>query len=432
MEAAAAACKVIDDPEEPTEPPRTSSIVEDDGSKQTEYDFVEKPSEDLFCPVMFELLLDPYQTTCCGNHLSLSAVTRLQQDGKPCPMCKKPELTTMPDKFFARTVNSVQVYCPNKSEGCTWTGEVGGHEQHVATCPKRVWKCQYCEFSSTSDAELEHVMNCTHYPTACPNQCEVGTVPRCQIEEHLTTCPLEVVACEFSDAGCSMKTTRMNLQRHMEESQQQHLLSATVLNLKLTKETIAKKDRQLAKKDSQITEKDKQIALLQEQLKELQTSVEQVRVGVDHLLGGMKHCQEFTLSKVSQWKHWLSDPFYSHRGGYRLKLSVQKEKPSGYLFGAMTLSNMMVGVALCKGEYDHHLEWPVIFFADVQLVDQLKDEKHFQQSYEYFFMKQQEKVKEKLSEHVYFVSRRTLYPDGERSLYVVSDSIKIRLWLHLK
>ena len=93
--------------------------------------------------------------------------------------------------------------------------------------------------------------------------------------------------------------------------------------------------------------------MLQKQLKEIQTSVEQVQVGMDHhLLGGMRHCQEFTLSKVSQWKHWLSDP---HRGGYRLKLSVQKEKPSGFLFRAMTLSNMMVGLALCKGDYDHHL-----------------------------------------------------------------------------
>ena len=72
------------------------------------------------------------------------------------------------------------------------------------------------------------------------------------------------------------------------------------------------------------------------------------------------------------------------------------------------------------------------FFADVHLVDQLKDEKHFQQSYEYFFTKQTDKVKEKISEHEYFVSRRALYPDGERSLYVVSDCIKIRLWLHLK
>ena len=42
----------------------------------------------------------------------------------------------------------------------------------------------------------------------------------------------------------------------MEESQQEHLLSATILNLRLTKETIAEKDRQLATKDCQLAEKD--------------------------------------------------------------------------------------------------------------------------------------------------------------------------------
>ena len=120
-------------------------------------------------------------------------------------------------------------YCPNKARGCEWKGEVGGVEQHIAVCPKRPWKCQYCDYVSTSE---EHVMNYTHYSTACPNQCDVGTIPQCQVEEHLTVCPLEVVECEFSDTGCSVRITHMDLQRHMDELQQQHLLSATVLNLK--------------------------------------------------------------------------------------------------------------------------------------------------------------------------------------------------------
>ena len=46
----------------------------------------------------------------------------------------------------------------------------------------------------------------------------------------------------------------------MEENQQQHLLSATLLNLKLTKETIAELNRQLIEKDRKINEKDQQLA----------------------------------------------------------------------------------------------------------------------------------------------------------------------------
>ena len=75
----------------------------DDLATQKEFDFVERPSEDFFCPVTFELLLNPHQTTCCGNHLSEKAVRRLQRDGKPCPMCKESELSTMPDVFNVPT-----------------------------------------------------------------------------------------------------------------------------------------------------------------------------------------------------------------------------------------------------------------------------------------------------------------------------------------
>ena len=75
----------------------------DEATNQEEFDFVEQPSEDFFCPVTFELLLNPHRTTCCGHHLSEKAVNRLQHEGKPCPMCKEPKLVTMPDKFFKRS-----------------------------------------------------------------------------------------------------------------------------------------------------------------------------------------------------------------------------------------------------------------------------------------------------------------------------------------
>ena len=426
-----ASCLALDDPEELVQP--QAIPVESDVSDPEDFDFVEPPSEDFFCPVTFELLLNPHQTTCCGNHLSEKAVSRLERDGKPCPMCKEPQLTTVRDKFHGRKASAVQVRCPNAPSGCDWTGEVGRAKQHTDSCLKRPWTCQYCDFVSTCDAEVDHLVNCTRYPTCCPNQCEAGALPRWDVEEHLTKCPLEVVNCVFADVGCNVKIARRDVSQHMEESQQQHLLSATLLNLRLTRETIAEKDRQLAEKDQQLAEKDKQVLELQKQLKLLQTSLDRVKVGVDHLLGGMKHCQEFTLDKVSQWKHWLSEPFYSHHNGYRLRLSVKKERPpSSYLFSSLTLlSNMTVGLALCKGECDHQLTWPVAFFVDVQLLDQLKEQKHCQQSHEYFFTKQVEHD-EILSEQQYFASRSTLYPDGERSLYVVSDCIKLRLWINLK
>ena len=66
-----------------------------------EYDFLEKPGNEYFCPVTFELLKDPRQTNfCCGNHLSRATAERLEAEGKPCPICKKAPLKTTEDLFF--------------------------------------------------------------------------------------------------------------------------------------------------------------------------------------------------------------------------------------------------------------------------------------------------------------------------------------------
>ncbi len=143
--------------------------AEDDLATIKEFDFVERPSEDFFCPVTFELLLNPHQTTCCGNHLSEKAVRRLQRDGKPCPMCKEPELSTVQDKFHRRRVSAVHVQCPHTPSGCEWVGEAGQADQHVNSCTKRPWKCQYCAFESTHDRKADHTQSCTHYPVPCPN-----------------------------------------------------------------------------------------------------------------------------------------------------------------------------------------------------------------------------------------------------------------------
>ena len=102
---------------------------EDFGS---EFDFIEKPSEEYLCPVTFELLLDPVQTNfCCGNHLSRGVAEKLQAGGKPCPLCKETPLRTTDDRFFKRKVRQLKVRCSNKSAGCEWVGELGELDNHL-------------------------------------------------------------------------------------------------------------------------------------------------------------------------------------------------------------------------------------------------------------------------------------------------------------
>ena len=232
-------------------PPGGAGGGVDEATGKEEFDFIEQPSQEYFCPVTFELLLHPDQTTCCGHHISREAVERIQKDKKPCPMCKEANLTIVPDKFFRRKVHELKVRCYHKKGGCEWVGDLGSYDDHIKKCPKRPWSCDFCDFKSTYDIVIEHLQNCLKRPIPCPNACEVKTIPLSDVEAHLLECPLQLVACELAHAGCSAQVARRDLPLHMEESIQQHLLSASLLNLQLTRDKIEKQEVELKEKDKQ-------------------------------------------------------------------------------------------------------------------------------------------------------------------------------------
>ena len=401
-------------PQVPVAPQTTTDL------NNIEFDFVEEPSQDFFCPVTLELLTDPHQTTCCGNHLSQKAANTLQRDGKPCPMCKDPQLATIPDKFHKRRVSEIKVRCPHKKGWCEWVGGINEVKQHSDSCPKRPWQCQYCEFETTYNTGVnEHLPVCNKYPVVCPNSCEVGSVPRCGLEAHLMVCPLQPVTCEYAEVGCDVKVPRRDLGRHMEEGQQQHLLSATLLNLRLTRENTEEKNRLLRmieERDQQIKEKDNIFAELQKQLKQVQGGLEAkvtdlqqqvVKYGEDtqeRLKQQDKHLEyssvrlgfnvyvhihlpyiqqgfslhDFTLTEFKKCQaigddgDWYSDPFYSHPGGYKFQLNVETNGNSSVY--------MRVWFLLSEGDHDDELDWPVSITAHVQLLNQLGDHNHHEKT----------------------------------------------------
>ena len=420
---------------------------------QEEFDFVEPPSEDFFCPVTFEFLLNPHQTRCCGHHLSEKAVNRLERDGKPCPMCKEPKLITMPDKFFKRKTSAVLIRCPHKASGCEWVGEVGVSKQHIEDCPKRAWKCQHCDFESTFEVGIQHEDECTKYPVPCPNKCEVRLVshtspssetqicmiPRCDIEKHRAECPLEVVACGFAEIGCKVKTTRQDLKHHMEESQQEHLLSATILNLRLTKETIAEKDRQLTEKDKQLSEKDRQLAekdvRLTEQLAQkdqqllekdktiakkdsqmLETLV-QLQQGVLEFTGGILGftSHRFTLEDFSEcqkegsYGDWFSELFDVDSKNYQLKLNVETMEREDN----MNIRLYMHNKSARKGK---------VFVLALQMLNQQSNHSHVLQQFE-------ATVDCVHSDAYPYIQFKDLYKKDANVQYLKDDCLKFVLWI---
>ena len=242
-------------------------------SRRTDYDFLERPSQDFFCPVSLELLLEPQLTSCCGHHLSLEAAKRLQREGRACPMCNGEQWSAMLDKYHRRRVHEVRVRCWHKDNSCEWVGELNEIEKHATSCEHRLWKCKYCGLRCEFvEGEGKHWPKCTRFPEPCPNSCEVGTVERCNMEKHRSVCSLEPVPCEMKEFGCSVVVPRKELATHMKESELQHLTAVTMLNLRLTKQLqqdSTERDRKITQLQEDSAERDKKIVQLQEEMAEL-------------------------------------------------------------------------------------------------------------------------------------------------------------------
>lgn len=330
-----------------------------------EYDFVEEPPKDFYCAVSLELLLDPQQSDCCGHHFTWEVVEHLKMSGKPCPMCKE-QFTTHADKYHKRRVCEVSVRCLHKATGeCAWVGELGNIVDHVTSCPKRPWRCTYCGFAGLKEAESEHNSTCEMFPVDCPNNCEVRTVPRSQLDQHKLECLLEEVSCEYASLGCSKRLPRRDLPGHLEEGEKEHLLKMCALNIGLTQQLV----QRVEERDNQIAQLQLQLLAMEDKLKQSVEKVEgsgnsrvlEVERRLESEVRGIKELvsssvssvdrsissvrsslvdiqqqvdaisciippKEFVVTNFAALKYhkleWRSPPFYSHHGGYKMCIGV--------------------------------------------------------------------------------------------------------------
>ena len=335
-----------------------------------EYDFVEKPGNEYFCPVTFELLKDPRQTNfCCGNHLSRATAERLE--GKPCPFCKKKTLKTTEDLFFKRKVMELKVRCSNKAIGCKWVGELGNLNDHLKLgsvdgkcnfvavdcplkcgeriqrrnlaqhksnrCSKRPFTCKYCDYQSTHDKVVnDHWPKCQRYPLVCPNNCSTTEIERRFLQRHLKEeCPLQEIECEFSHAGCQINIARISMKKHLDECKDEHL-----------KMTSAK-------------------------CRKLETEIKDIKYALIQIAPRLVFIQppEIIMSNFGKNKNddtnWYSPTFNTHIGGYKMCIRIDA---NGWGSGKGT--HVSLAVYMMKGEFDSHLKWPFRGEITVELVNQ--------------------------------------------------------------
>ena len=101
------------------------------------YAFVDRPANNVKCPLTGFPMLEPHQSRCCKRHLSAEAATDLARKGEDCPFCNTPGFTSQPDQDFHSNVHERSIYCPLRSRGCKWEGKLSNMDQHVESCPRK-------------------------------------------------------------------------------------------------------------------------------------------------------------------------------------------------------------------------------------------------------------------------------------------------------
>ena len=340
-----------------------------------EYKFLDK-TEDFECPICTLVLTTPVQTKCCGTVFckscikqwstptGLTGIQRKETSNSCCPHCRNSPLHYYDDKRTERMIKNLTVACLNHKSGCKWAGElrnlsvhlsstnVTGCEHQMIPCPRkcgenvlkshlikhskedcihRKVECRFCQLTGYYKIIAgTHYDECPKIKISCPNNCAISSIVRSELQEHIKQCPLQIVSCDYANAGCSQRMARKDIEIHRVTGMSQHL---NLVNKKLS------------------------------QLLEHMECKDHVAPVV------MK------MSNFSQQENWSSPYFYTHSNGYKLQLKVllRRIPKSGLFINADYLS---VSVVPTGGPFNEHLNWPMCARVNIRLLNQAQNSHH--------------------------------------------------------
>ena len=342
--------------------------------------YLNEPDKDLLCSACTDPLTEPYLTDC-GHHICHTCRGRLLACGKPeCPKCCEQDVLTDArlNKHLQRQVNSLKVRCQHHEVGCQWVGELRYLQEHLdpvmrkcgfillacpldcgerirscamkdhilSDCSKRFYLCEHCGYYNEFDIVTEqHFPVCDMVPVECPNQCSAFvSLKRLELERHLEEqCPLQVIPCPFTSAGCIVQLPRREMEEHEKEAVHRHL------RMVMLGQVLSKPELQL------------QIAALPLSTGFLMNLPPVVFTIVD-----------FTKMKEFDTE-WVSPSFYSHPQGYKLCLVVY---PNGTMNGSDTHMSVYVGIS--DEEHGDHLVWPLNADVAVEILNWREDNGHYE------------------------------------------------------
>ena len=338
------------------------------------------------CPACLHILREPYQVNCCGYAFCRVCIDSIDSDKGPCPCCNNTTYNKFEDKGKKRSLYAFKVYCSNKKQGCQWVGELGQLDNHLNLnpsqqnqlqgcqlsqikclycselflrsdiddhqnnqCLRRSFNCEYCiMFKSTFEKVANHWLECGSFPIPCTNKCG-ETLQRQNLESHIANdCPQTIINCDFEHVGCQVRLPRIDMPVHLGESVVCHL-SLLGAGYKKLLDTL-QEEKQQARRE---------ITTLRQRNQQLTQQISKLTEDNHQYIFRFPICPcRFTITNYEQRKavkeDWLSLPFYSHPGGYKMCLEVC----TNFLVVVDRRRFVAVFIRLMKGEFDSKLKWP--------------------------------------------------------------------------
>ena len=298
---------------------------------------------------------EPQIVSCCKRVFCRGCISFVITDRKLCPLCEAADynvFASVTDETLSsvggrsyeseayldeRAGDSEYMDCPNRCGQLILRDDQSVHLAN--SCPKREVTCQHCNFKATYEVISNvHWPQCPFYPVPCPNSCGIQAIERGDLEAHLLQCSLEEVGCQFSYAGCNVKLAHDDVEQHMKECVQQHLV--------LLSATFRKCQEQLEKQSLENTER----------IQDLQK----------HMQICYRYCPTICLpyyahrKKAGGW--WHSPSLYTHPQGYKFRIAVNCKGIAG--------PHISVSMDALKGEFDGHVLWPANATVTLQLLNQ--------------------------------------------------------------
>ena len=333
---------------------------------------------------------------CCrGQTICKSCLDQWQQTrgAARCPVCNKDGgFIAYPNYHIEREIKGFHIYCTNMEKGCEWQGELNDINNHLENsddcqfeemkcsnecgkmierryltgheCPRRKINCQYCHDTGEHQfIEGQHKEECPKLPLPCPNNCEVGSVLREDMEAHRKECPLEMIQCEY---GCKQTLLFKDLQEHKKQNMEEHLM--------MTKSELTETNAQLSTAMKQINNL---TLLINAQLSKNTINADVWPVHLDAIATMFKLGNQVcpVTIKMEEYydrntkKKWHSEAFYTHNKGYKMCLRI-------FAAGANEDTHLSVFLYLLKGPHDDELTWPLRGKFKIDLLNQVSDSEH--------------------------------------------------------